>query len=289
MDFSAFDKQYSGKEYLSEMVARIRHYRKTHSTLSKGFAVIAIISVLTYFILTFWFGVYSLIRYFRNNDIGELAVVIVALILILSGVLLCRYVAVNLMRASLRMQDFARQNNLEFFPEFSVGPKNGHAFSPPVHKFGRNGVKGHFKGFGFSMFEYRFITGTGRHPYPNIFTVVTLNLGKPAADAVLVNKKGRLKIISRPRVMKKRGYLQIQKWSNLNPSVRLYSKGGKDLKALGGCIDEKDMQRLLDIYPKTEVQMHGQVLSLLLAEKFQPNSRLASDIFQYLETVLKKV
>jgi hypothetical protein len=280
MNFDAFDTQFGFSEYWQEVVSRAKYQISISGKFRLFIFMLVWLSIAGYFAGTVVFMTIGINGYVSSNDRAGMAVFFMGVFLALAGFGLMLYAVKILARASLRMQRFAKINNLEFLPFVSVSASQGFAFSFTVQKFGRNLAKGVYAGRGFSLYEYRFITRAGRHAYPNIFTALMIDVGKQLPHVVVVNKKGRLKVASPKKVLNK-----TDLWPKLLGRVTVFSEGVSPGPAIGGIFAEKNMERLLQIYPKAELQTHGTVLTILLPEKLQPSAALARELFDFIKTI----
>lgn len=278
MNFDGFDKTFTLSEYIDETVRRIKYYFSVASKLRIFFALLAMFSIIAYLIIGAALAVFGILEYSRTNDNAALAVAGLFTFLIVTGIGLCAHGFIRLAKASLRMQMFAADNKFTFLQYLSLRENQGFAFAVQTRRFARNGATGKVGKRNFWLFEYTFISGSARHPYPNIFTTLMLEVEKDLPNTIVINKKGRLKIIWPRPDMKKQDI-----WPSLKSSVKVYSKSTEVKSIIGGLFSEQKMKELLSIHPKAEIQTWGYTLTIFIPGKLQPDAKLAKDLFEFAE------
>jgi hypothetical protein len=278
MNFDAFDTTFSLGEYAAESVRRIKYYLRSSGGIGKFFAAIGTFSILMFFGVALGFSIYGFMAYSETGEQVALLVSILFGFFFAVGLALALHAFMRLAQASLRMKQFAAQNKLTFLPYVALRENQGPAFSVQTRRIARNGVAGVVGTNNFWLFEYRFISGTGRHPYPNIFTAFMIELENDLSSMLIYNKKGRLKMIRPPKNMKK-----VSPWPSLKNMISVYSETANSSSTTRSVWSEQTMLELLAIYPRAEVQIWGSTVTIFLPGIIQPDTRQAKGLFELIK------
>lgn len=275
MDFTAFEKKVPVFESIKAFFARLRQ----NIASSKIRAVYSILHVLVvgFFVLfSLFMFVFSLLAYLRQGDGAPIAAVILSLLVFIAAVLLIAYAFKITGKNIVVMQRFAKDNGLTFYPNIKVDRSQGLAFRVTTLRLARNGVGGLVKGKTVWMYEYRFNSGTARHPYPNIFTVFLIRLSKQYAHSLFINKRGRIKMI-----WPKEGLEKVESpWHGFK-DLWLYTENGQIDSVLSKLMTEEKIKQILDISPKAEVEIKDKSLRIFLPGKPVPTSVEAEKLFDF--------
>lgn len=275
MNFSAFEEKIPFTKKIVTSWERLKRYIK-RGPWAVFSAVIAGISAV-FFILgsAFMFG-WSLRDYLSGSADAPLVLVIMMGALWAATIYLAVYATSLVGKFAVVMQKFASDNSFEFHPNIMVNESAGFAFTAQARKFARNGVTGQVNNLTFWLYEYRFFSGTGRYPYPNIFTVFLIHLNKEYPQATFINKKGRLKMLWPKTAIK-----QVESpWYDV-PSLRLYTKDGQVDRRVSELLTEQRIQQILRISPKAEIEILGRSLRIFLPGKPAPDSEEAQKLFDF--------
>ena len=252
------------------------HTSKTH----KALLVIAILSLSATIVASIFSVAAGTHAYLRDDDSAALIATIMFSVILVVSAYMITYGARQFGSHILIMQNFAADNNFTFYPSMRLSSKHGFAFSVSRLTISRNVVEGMIKNRKFWLFEYRFNSGTGRQPYPNIFTVMMVETTKEQSETIIINKKGRLKMI-RPRT----GLVKFSLWPELDKSVKIYSQDQTLHSNLDGVLDEVKMKQLLSIHPKAEVQTWNKTIAVFIPGKPIQSQRVTEELFTFMQNL----
>lgn len=275
MNFNAFEQTIPFTKKLSVAYGLLREYLKIGAR-SVFSAVVVTISISIFVVGT---GVMLglLIRdYLRGSEDAPLGVVLIIAGVFVLVLWLIAYSLSLVGKFAVTMQLFAADNNLEFQPRIKVDRSRGFAFAATKGMFARNGVTGNVAGRTFWLYEYRFFSGSGRHPYPNIFTVFLLHLDKDYPQTTFINKKGRLKILW-PRT----GIKKVEApWFDA-PSLRVFTEDGQLPLGVSKLLPAEKIQYILEISPKAEIEIKDKSLRVFLPGRPIPTKEEAEKLFAF--------
>src|SRR5690606_22144344 len=126
------------------------------------------------------------------------------------------------------------------------------------------------------LYEFRFMSGTVRTPYPNIFTVLKIHLDKSYQQTVLINKHGRLKMIWPRGSMKKID----TPWYHID-DLQLYAENGQLDPTVKKLLTPTKLNELMQISPKIEVQVHESTLALFVSGMPVPTKEVAEKLLNF--------
>lgn len=275
MNFIAFEAKIPFSKKISVAYGRLTQYVKRGPWAVFNIVIVSI-SLGLFVCSSAYMFAESMFAYVKKSGEAPLGVVLIlgslfiaVLGLLIYGInLIGKYIAI--------MQQFAADNNLEFHPRIKVDDSQGFAFAAKTQRFARNGVTGEVGGKTFWLYEYRFFSGTGRYPYPNIFTVFLIHLDTDYRQALFINKKGRIKIL-RPRT----GLKEVASPWYGDERLRLFTEDGQIDMGVSKLLSTEKVQEILAINPKAEIELKNRSLRILLPEKPIPTKEEAERLFDF--------
>ncbi|TXG77722.1 hypothetical protein E6P97_01195 [Patescibacteria group bacterium] len=252
----------------------------TVSVLRFTWGIVQVASVLFFVVMPVGFMIWGAQQWSEGAE-GAWGVFLLFLIISVSGVVLIVYVAIKFGKHEVVMRKFAKDNGFEFLSTTALDPaRNGVAFSSYARPITRNIVSGSYQGRVFRLFEYRFITGR----YPNIFTVLTIQLHGSYNQTLVVNKKGNLRVLTFPDRMKPIN----SPWLNAK-NLSVYSMDGKFDDGVFEILNQQRINNLLDISPKIELEIYDGSIAILIPNRPIASKDSAPKLFALMKNLGPKV
>ncbi len=253
LDFSAFAKAPSLHASISESLQSMNNTFSRASGAGRflyGSAFISIVAAVAFSTILFLISL--------SDPSAPLFATITFGIMTLTSFSLIGYGFVGYGKRAVVVRTFCKNNGFEYAKNIVLDQDSGKLLGLNLVRYTRNAVKSIGKNRQFIIFDYRYKTGSGRHPSVNLYSVLILNLQKPSPNIVATHKKSNHRHITWGRLGKN---FKIN--TMLDETFKFYgSDTGKD--ALGKLLQQRSIQQLLENTKACDFEIYNQRLYLFM-------------------------
>lgn len=244
LNYEAYEKKYS----LGEQTAKGWGHFST-SVPSKTFRFLVGIIILAFIIAP---ALGSIVWVFSSLLSGNIESILVAIFIssmfwVLIALIFFSFVRTGKKR--LAAEKFCQDNNFKFTPFMTVKDEKGALFQKGDSRLASNGISGVINGNGFILFDYRFMTGSGKNRATHYFKVVKIRLAKKFPHIFLDNKRdGSLGALEFDRSQK----LTLE--GDFNQYFSVYGPKEYEIEVLQ-ILNPLVMQTLIDIKEPVDIEI----------------------------------
>lgn len=253
LDYSAFSKTTPIKESVSESVRSMNNAFRRATGAGKFLYASAFVSVAA---AVGFSTVLFLISLF--DDTAPLFATIVFAIMALTSFGLIGYGLVGYGKRAVVVRKFSEDNGFEFEKNIVLSSDSGALFGLNLARYTRNAVKQVGKERQFMLFDYRYQTGSARHPSVNLYNVLMLNLKNATPNIVAIHKKSNHSYITWGRLGKK-----FKSNNILDDTFKFYgSESG--LEGLYKILEQPSVKQLLENTKACDFEVYNQRLYVFM-------------------------
>lgn len=185
INYTAFDTKYSLK------TVALYSWRER---LSKTGRIIVILAIIFYVLFTFPF-ILAIIRQatmWVSSDLGGIALILprlIPLIVIIAIPAVVVFLTISNEKRTLRIKKFCTDNQFDFQPNGGSGGKKGSLFNRGHSRSVSNKISGVYSDCDFSVYDYRYSEGTGKHRRTYNFGVAEMTLKRQFPHVLVDNKR----------------------------------------------------------------------------------------------------
>lgn len=192
------------------------------------------------------------------DDTAPLFATLIFGIMTITSFGLIGYGLVGYGKRAVVVRKFSEDNGFEFEKNIVLDSDSGALFGLNLARYTRNAVKSFGKTRQFMLFDYRYTTGSGRHPSVNLYSVLMLNLEKASPNIVAIHKKSNHSYITWGRLGKKFKANNI-----LDETFKFYgSQSG--LEGLYKILEQPSVKQLLENTKACDFEIYNQRLYVFM-------------------------
>lgn len=182
MNFDAFDQHYSAVTALK--LALANSLKRIPRVFKFIFVFMLVLFVALGFLVVSLFVV-SFISQPTSFNLG----VLMPIFLLISFIGVIVWMAIKSGKRLLTLKQFCVDNKLNFNESVNLQDHSGSIFTKGYANAGSNEISGSFNGANFSLFDYRYTTGSGKNQRTYTLGVTQINLSRKFPHILLDNKK----------------------------------------------------------------------------------------------------
>lgn len=193
-------------------------------------------------------------------------------VLALSSFALAAYGLIAYGKRSVVIQKFCKDNNLEFVKNVGLPADTPNLMNLSGIRRARNGVRNVTEKEQYMVFDYRYQTGSGRHPSTTLYSVAMANLKQATPNIIALHKKSPHKLILWGRLGK--NFLTN---TPLDDTFKFYGseQGKKDLLKL---LAQPEVTNLINEAKSCDFELYNQRLYIFMKGNYK-NASSAKALF----------
>jgi hypothetical protein len=264
LDYTAFHNGSPLRQSVAESITSLKQFFKNNRTGVRVYFGFGIFSVFALFAVA---NIVFFIKY-REDPLPVALLAMTAFDALYVGLIIHGFIGYG--KRAVIVRNFCEANNFEFQKTVNTYHEKSRLLNSSIEKYARNGILSTDKknpNNAFMIFDYRYRTGSGRHPSVNFFNVVLANLNKATPPILAVHKKS----LNRFHLSDCSENFTLN--NELDSQFKFYgSPKAKD--TLTKVINSPAIQKLLETFKSCDIEISNQRIYLFIHGNYRKPERL---------------